>query len=267
MKKANIYKIINTKTDDIYIGSTVQKLKSRFKNHKSNAINGKNGYLYDSMRKNGINNFYIELIEEFYFEKKEQIGLKEKEYFMKLKPSLNMKNPNVCIDKKYGRIYKLFYILNKIEFYIGSTTKKLNDRLIDHKSFSNNGTTQLYKYMRENGKNNFCIEIIEDNIDIDNLILRENYWIQQLKPSLNTNIYLNRTEKERDQAKYQKNKEKIKKRVNDRRIAKREEINAKKKEYYEKNKERILLKQKTKEYKEHANKLRREKRKNKKIAS
>ena len=54
MKKALIYKISNTKTVDIYIGSTIQTLKLRFKAHRSNAKLNKNGKLYDCMRKNGI---------------------------------------------------------------------------------------------------------------------------------------------------------------------------------------------------------------------
>lgn len=31
MKTAHIYKIINTKIDDFYIGSTIQPIKNRFK--------------------------------------------------------------------------------------------------------------------------------------------------------------------------------------------------------------------------------------------
>ena len=61
------------------------------------------------------------------------------------------------------------------------------------------------------------------------------------------------------------NKEKIKKRVNERRIIKRDEINAQKREHYAKNKETILSKQKTQEYKDNANKIRRERRARKKI--
>ena len=58
---------------------------------------------------------------------------------------------------------------------------------------------------------------------------------------------------------------KIKKRVNDRRKLKRDEINEKKREYYAKNREKILDKQKTQEYRDNANKLRRERRIKKKL--
>jgi group I intron endonuclease len=265
MKKAHIYKITNTKTIDIYIGSTIQKIKDRFRSHKSNAKNNKKSLLYDCMRENGIENFTIELVEEFEFSNKEEIGTKEKEYFIKLNPSLNMKTPNVCTQREFGRIYKLFNSLDKTQFYIGSTVKKINERLSAHKSASSNINTPLYKYMNEIGKENFNIELVEDNVPGDDIIIRENYWIDELKPPLNKNIFLCRTEQERDKAKYENNKEQIKKRVNERRIVKRDEINAQKREHYAKNRESILAKQKTQEYKDHANKLRRERRAKKKL--
>ena len=93
--------------------------------------------------------------------------------------------------------------------------------------------------MRENGRDNFSIECIEDNILIDQLIVRENYWINELNPTLNKNTNLCITDQERDKIKYVKNKEKILERVYKRRLLKRDEINAQKREHYNKNKERI----------------------------
>ena len=265
MKTARIYKIVNTKTVDIYIGSTIQTLRKRFKAHRSNAKLEKSGKLYDCMRSNGIEHFTIELLEEFEIQKTEEIGIREREYYIKLNPTLNMKTPNIIINRDVGRIYKVFYILDKTKFYIGSTVKEIFARLTDHQSASINGKTPLYTYIREKGRDNFAIELVEDNIEIENLIIRENHWLQELNPPLNKNIFLTRTEKERDKAKYEKNKEKIKKRVSDRREIKRDEINAQKREHYAKNKETILEKQKTQEYKDHANKLRRERRDRKKL--
>lgn len=265
MKKGRIYKIINSKTDDIYIGSTIQTLKNRFKAHKSNAKLNKTGKFYDFMRDNGIENFTIELLEEIDTYSKKDISIKEKEYYTFLSPTLNSIKPKIASSKEIGKIYKLYEISNATKFYIGSTTEKLNSRFIKHKSASIKGTTPLHTYIREKGQNNFSIELIENDIEIDNLIIRENYWINELKPPLNKNTFLTRTEKERDKAKYEKNKEKIKKRVNDRRKIKRDEINAQKREHYAKNKETILAKQKTQEYKDRANKLRRERRAREKI--
>ena len=260
MKTARIYKVTNTRTVDIYIGSTIQTLKKRFKAHRSNAKHNKPGKLYDCIRENGIENFSIELIEEFEIEKIDEIGVREREHYNELKPVLNMKTPNIISHRDVGSIYKVFYSLDSSQFYIGSTVKEIFARLRDHQSASTKGKTPLYTYMREKGRDNFSIELVEDNIETENLIIRENYWLQELKPPLNKNIFLTRTEKERDKAKYEKNKESIKKRVSDRREIKRDEINTQKREHYAKNKETILAKQKTQEYKDNANKIRRERR-------
>ena len=225
MKTARIYKIVNTKTVDIYVGSTIQTLKKRFKGHMSNAKHNKPGKLYDCIREHGVENFSIELIEEFEIEKIEEIGVREREHYTELKPVLNMKMPNIISHRDVGRVYKVFYSLDSSQFYIGSTVKEIFDRLRDHQSASIKGTTPLYTYIREKGRDNFAIELVEDDIEIENLIIRENHWLQELKPPLNKNIFLTRTEKERDKAKYEKNKESIKKRVSDRREIKRDEIN------------------------------------------
>lgn len=258
MKTASIYKITNTKNDDIYVGSTVQPLKSSFKSHKSNANLNKTGKLYDCMRENGVENFAIELIEEFEATSKENIGEKAMEYYKTIEPTLNERAPQISLGATFGRVYKLYNKLDRSYFYIGSTTESINTRLIKHKSASTNGTTPIYTFMREIGKDNFSADLIEDDVPFDNLIARENYWIQELIPPLNTHTFLTRTEQERDKAKYERNKEAIKKRVNDRRIVMRDEINAQKREHYAENREEILAKQRTQEYKDNANKLRNE---------
>lgn len=59
-----IYKITNLVTNKIYIGQTNGSIKHRFATHKWNAKNGIKNYLYNSMRKYGIENFIIEEIEQ-----------------------------------------------------------------------------------------------------------------------------------------------------------------------------------------------------------
>ena len=262
-----IFKIVCNKTSDFYIGSTTRKIKTIFIAHKSNAKLNKSNRLYDHMRENGIENFRIEVIEEFEITSKDEIGKKEKEYYMKLKPTLNMITPSISSIASVGRVYRLFDKLNTSQFYIGSTKNDLQLRLMQHQSFSTKGTSPVYRYIKEKGRDNFDIEVIEDNIDCDSLIVREDYWINELKPPLNTNLFLTRTEKERDKVKYEKNKEQIKKRVNERRLLKKEEINAQKRKHYAKNKEAILAKQKTQEYKDNANAVRRKRRARKKLES
>jgi len=236
-----IYKIVNTKTEDIYIGSTIQSLKNRFKAHRSSAKLGKPGTLYDSIRKIGVEYFSIESIEEC---KVEELDRKEKEYYEKIEPSLNMIAPRINEREENGRIYRLYYKTDPSKCYIGSTRKTIHKRLGDHRSMSNAGTTPIYRFMRENGKDNFDIECLEDAIPIDQLIVRENYWIAEHNPPLNKNKNLCITDQERDRLKYLKNRDKRLEQVSARRLLKRDEINAQKMQHYYANKDQISQKEK-----------------------
>ena len=80
----------------------------------------------------------------------------------------------------------VYKITNNItgEFYIGSS-KNIKKRWIYHRSPSAHKRKQnskLYKDMASYGLDNFTFEIIEET---DNLKEREQYWIEQLKPSYN----------------------------------------------------------------------------------
>jgi len=261
-----IYKISNTKTPDIYVGSTIQELKNRFKTHKSNAKLGNSEKLYEHMREYGTENFTIELLEDSDVPDKSELGLKELEYYKKLNPSLNMIAPKISGKPQYGRIYKVININIEPQFYIGSTTQSLTKRLGQHKSDAKkDGKTKFYQYMKEQDPENFSISLVEDDILLENLTAREDFWIKELKPTLNSNLFLMRTEQERDKAKYEKNREAIKDRVNKRRIEKREEIKVKKREYYLKNKEKILEKQREPESRKKANESRKKANKVKKL--
>ena len=60
-----IYKITNTKNNKIYIGKTIGSINKRWREHKSNALNKTDNYLLHLvMRKYGIENFIIEIVEE-----------------------------------------------------------------------------------------------------------------------------------------------------------------------------------------------------------
>jgi len=77
-----IYSIRN-KNDStlVYIGSTCQDLHNRFYGHKINANNekfkGYNMLLYQKMWETDVNEWYIELYEEYPCESKEQLNKKE----------------------------------------------------------------------------------------------------------------------------------------------------------------------------------------------
>lgn len=86
-----IYKIYNTFTNDIYIGSTTQLLCQRMRKHRHNSKydNYQTIKLYKCFHEYGIDNFYIELIENYNCDSKEQLTAREGYHIRKLQPSLN----------------------------------------------------------------------------------------------------------------------------------------------------------------------------------
>ncbi len=79
-KNGKIYTIrCNSNTDFIYIGSTCQTLSRRWQDHKKD-VNHRDSKVYKIIRENGgIDNFYIELYEDFSCERKEQLLQREGE--------------------------------------------------------------------------------------------------------------------------------------------------------------------------------------------
>ena len=131
-------------------------------------------------------------------------------------------------------VYKLFNP-DCTEFYIGST-KDLKERKRQHKKSCNTENTSkynmnLYQYIRDHGGyNSWSYEILEhirNSINVYELRNVERKYIEQLKPSLNTQLP-NRTKKEYDKQYKQNNKELI---------------NQKNKQYRENNRELINQKQ------------------------
>ncbi len=59
-----IYKIVNDVNDNVYVGYTATSLQKRFSWHIRDAKTGHKKKLYNAMRKLGIDNFGIKLIEE-----------------------------------------------------------------------------------------------------------------------------------------------------------------------------------------------------------
>ncbi len=101
--ESRIYKIVNSITDDIYIGSTTQPLSRRMVAHRTSATANYPSRFYTFMRLHGIPNFSIILIEAFSCNSREEILAKEDHYIRTLKPTLNTKIA-VCNDddkKKY----------------------------------------------------------------------------------------------------------------------------------------------------------------------
>ena len=92
-QEGKIYKIYNTITDDIYIGSTTQKLCERMRQHRCDNRSEKRGHflIYKAFREHGVENFFIELVEKCPCNDKDELRRKEGEYIRALKPSLNIR--------------------------------------------------------------------------------------------------------------------------------------------------------------------------------
>ena len=79
-----IYKITNKINSKIYIGKTTKTLEERFLKHKYNHKT-QNTYLYKAMRKYGIENFVIEVLEIT-----THLDEREKYWISTMKPQYNM---------------------------------------------------------------------------------------------------------------------------------------------------------------------------------
>ena len=74
-----IYCIRNTITDDIYVGSTTQLLCKRMAKHRETRTDPKKAHhkIYNKFNELGVENFYIELIEEYPCENNDQLRARE----------------------------------------------------------------------------------------------------------------------------------------------------------------------------------------------
>lgn len=59
-----IYKIVNKINGKIYVGQTTETIEQRFKRHMGYQKNQSDTKFYRAVRKHGVDNFYIEIIEE-----------------------------------------------------------------------------------------------------------------------------------------------------------------------------------------------------------
>ena len=106
--KGKIYKITNNVNDELYIGSTIKSLNQRFSNHKSNYkmfLNGSyhNISCFKLFSKYGTDNCFIELIELYPCENKNELGKQEGSHIKK-----NLNNiVNRCVAGRTQKQYKI----------------------------------------------------------------------------------------------------------------------------------------------------------------
>ncbi len=109
-----------------------------------------------------------------------------------------------------GKIYKL---VNNVDdnIYIGSTCKALHQRLYTHKQDAKRCPNQYnYRHLNNIGWENINIILIEKYPcnDKDELLKRERYWVDELKPQLNKQLPT-RTMQEYNKYYHEMNKEKL----------------------------------------------------------
>ena len=120
-KNGKIYQILNNVNDDIYVGSTCQALSKRFYEHRSRCKTSHNGKLYPVMREIGRDNFYIELIETYTCNNKDELKAREG-YYIRERATLNMEIA--------GRSDKQYYEDNKYRFKV--RVKEYNEEHKEH---------------------------------------------------------------------------------------------------------------------------------------
>ena len=134
-KNGKVYQVLNNVNDDIYIGSTCQALSKRLYEHKSHLNDGK-GDLHKLMRDIGKEPFYIELIELYPCNNREELRAREG-YYIRERGSLN--------KLIAGRTHQEWYEENKE--HIKSYKKQY------HKDNQESINVKLKKYYKDNKAN------------------------------------------------------------------------------------------------------------------
>ena len=142
-----------------------------------------------------------------------------------------------------GVIYKI--VIGE-DCYVGSTTKNLIERQRQHNIRLNNKCPYfLYNFCREHKIENIILELIEDEVEEEDLKIREQFYIDKLKPTLNAYRAIRTNEdykqiKREDGIRYRaNNKEKLKIQKKEWGEKNKEKVKIQKKERYENNKEKL----------------------------
>lgn len=128
-----IYKITNTVNSKIYVGKTSKTAEQRLKRHFINSKTG-NTYLYKAMRKHGIENFIVEVIEYTNLPNE-----RETFWIMELNPEYNMTKGGDGGDTSNSINYKLG-MANRVHPHnptYGMLGKRQSDKFIESIKKSN----------------------------------------------------------------------------------------------------------------------------------
>ena len=127
-KLVKVYKIVNSETDDVFIGSTSQPLYKRLYLLRADALSGKASALCDLMRQLGKDKFRIELLEEFPYTSADQTKAVEQKYTPKSQ-NYNVSSGSVSSTSDFdteSSFCRLYAKLADIETQIKSIGCRLN---------------------------------------------------------------------------------------------------------------------------------------------
>ena len=146
-----IYVIRNHCNDMVYIGSTTQSLSKRFSKHKCDSKR-RTLPLYNAMNELDISNFYIELVEEYPCDNREQLCAKEGYYIREFDSYNNGYNGKIeGRSKKEYRKDNIEDILEKQKEYYEENKEDILEKQKQHyqenKEQINN---KAQKYYQEN---------------------------------------------------------------------------------------------------------------------
>ena len=215
-QKGKIYKLVSDHTDEIYIGSTIQKLCTRLGQHARDFRESKNKYTSKKLFELG--KVKIILIENCPCDSKEELYKRERHYIETM----------VCVNK---------YIPGRTKAeYLQDNKEEISKKRKEYRLKNNDKIKESYK------------EYYLKNIDKINEIHKE-YRIKN-KDKIKEH-YLKNKDKINEQMKeyHLKNKDKLKERKKEYSIKNKDKIKEYKKEYYLKNKDKIKESKKLKKSK------------------
>ena len=150
-----IYKLVNSVTDDFYIGSTAEpRLSRRLSGHRGMAKAGLKTRIYDKMREIGIKVFRIVLIEDYPCENKEKLIAREDYFIQLLKPNMN-KNRASTTEKEKKQQMEDWRDQNKDYFkdYYDQNKDYFKDYFKDWRDQNKDYFKEYYEQNKEHYKN------------------------------------------------------------------------------------------------------------------
>lgn len=125
-----VYKIINTITNDFYIGSS-KNVKRRWTKHKCQYTwkQCPNNLLYQDFQKYGIDKFELQILEEVEVDKLKEA---EQQFIETLKPTYNNNRAKGFDFERYKKYYKDYKKTDKYKESLKKARNKYQNQLCDY---------------------------------------------------------------------------------------------------------------------------------------